>query len=89
MLLALCTMPLAACDAATEIAGDAIRTETRNTIVDQCQQMSENAGIAANRVASVCECTADAFLADESFSMADIDPSRLEGLVNTCTAQTG
>ncbi len=89
ILLGLCTVPLAACDAATDIAGDAIRAETRNAIVNQCQQMSEGAGIAAGRIASICECSADAFLADADLTMADIDPAHLEGIINTCTAQTG
>ena len=89
MLLGMCTVALASCDAAADIAGDAIRAETRNAIVNQCQQMSEGAGIAAGRIASICECSADAFLADEDLTMADIDPAQLEGIVNTCTAQTG
>ncbi len=88
MLLALSTVPLAACDAATDIAGDAIRAEARNAVITQCQEASEGAGIAAGRVAAVCECSADAFMSDGSFTVSDIDPARLEEIVNTCVVQT-
>ena len=89
MVLGLAAASLAGCDAATTIAGDAVRAETRNAVVAQCQEAAQGAGIVAGRIGSVCECSADAFLADEPFSMADLDPARLEEILNSCVAQTG
>ena len=87
-LLALCAVSLSGCDAAAELAGDAVRAEARNAIVTQCQASVEEAGLIAGRIASVCGCAADTFLADESFTVTDIEPARLEEIVNACVAQT-
>ncbi|MFC3100704.1 hypothetical protein ACFODK_07380 [Altererythrobacter lauratis] len=88
-MLGLCAVSLAGCDAAADIAGDAIRAEARNAVIQQCQQASQEAGIVAGRIASICECSADTFLADQSFTAADIDPARLEEILNGCVARTG
>ena len=86
---AIAAVLLAGCDAATEIAGDTFEGEARNAISAQCQQISESAGIAAGRIAEVCECSADTFLADPDLTLADVSRERIEGIVNDCAATTG
>lgn len=80
---------LGGCDAATQIAGDAVQGEARNLVAAQCQQVSEGAGIVAGRVAEVCRCAADTFMADRDLTPADITRERIEGIVNQCAARTG
>lgn len=79
---------LAGCDAATQIAGDAVEGEVRNTVAAQCEQVAGNAGIAAARVAEVCQCSADTFMADSDLTLGDVTPERLEGIVNACAERT-
>ena len=86
---AIAAASLAGCDAATQIAGDAVQGEVRNVVATQCQQVSEGAGIAAGRVAEVCECAADTYAKDPDMTLEDITRERIEGIVNDCTAQTG
>ena len=80
---------LAGCDAATQIAGEAVQGEVRNAIDGQCRQAAENAGIVADRVADVCACSVETFLAGGDVSLADIDPARVEEIVNGCARSTG
>ncbi|WP_067677536.1 hypothetical protein [Tsuneonella dongtanensis] len=82
-------LALAGCDAATQIAGDAVQGEMRNAVTAQCQQAAEGAGIVAGRVAEVCECAVQTFVADKDLNLDDISPTRIEGIVNQCAAQTG
>lgn len=79
---------LAGCDAATEIAGDTLEGEMRGVAVAQCEQVAEGAGIAAARISAVCECSADQLVAGGTPTMADITPERVQGIVNSCVAQT-
>ena len=83
------TIALAGCDAATQIAGDAVEGEVRNAVAAQCQQVSESAGIVAERVAEVCECSADTFVSDPDLSLEDVSRERIEGIVNQCAQSTG
>ena len=78
----------AGCDAATEIAGDALESELRSGVVMQCEQVAEGAGVASARVAAVCQCSADKFVAEGVPAMSDITPDRLRGIVDACVAQT-
>jgi hypothetical protein len=82
-------LALAGCDAATQIAGDAVEGEARNAIELQCRQVAEGAGIVAARVAEVCACSAETVLADRDFSVADISRARVEEIVNNCARRTG
>ena len=82
-------LALASCDAATQIAGDAVQGEARNMVAAQCQQATEGAGIIAGRVAEVCRCAADTFMADRDLSPADISRERIETIVNDCAKRTG
>ncbi len=88
MIVALCGLSLAACDVASDIAGDAIEGEIRNTIVQQCLQVSEGAGIAAARLGEVCECSAETFVNDPDLTMDDVSRERIEAIVNECAAST-
>ncbi|MGI8944488.1 MAG: hypothetical protein ACR2FJ_09730 [Qipengyuania sp.] len=89
ILLPLCVLSLAGCDAATQIAGETVEGEARSAIAAQCRQFSEGAGIAAGRIAEVCQCSADTVMADPDLTLADMSRERLEGIVNECAARTG
>jgi hypothetical protein len=82
-------LALAGCDAATQIAGDAIEGEVRNAVAVQCQQVAEGAGIVAGRVSAVCECVAGTFASDNDLTLEDVRTARIEGIVNQCATQTG
>ena len=86
--LSLALLSLAGCDAATQIAGEAVQGEVRNAVASQCQQVAEGAGIVAGRIAAVCECTARAVVADKALTIEDVVPSRNEGVVNQCADET-
>jgi len=79
---------LAGCDAATQIAGDAVEGEVRNAVAAQCAQMAGSAGIVGARVAEVCQCSADTFMADPDLTLEDATPERIEGIVNDCATRT-
>ena len=64
VLLVPTAFALVGCDAATEIAGDTLEAELRNGVVMQCEQVAEGAGVASARVAAVCQCSADKFVAE-------------------------
>ena len=88
LALVLVAGSLAGCDAATQIAGEAVQGEVRNAVAAQCEQMSESAGIVAARVAEVCQCSADTFMADPDLTLEDATPERIEGIVNDCATRT-
>ncbi|GGD54745.1 hypothetical protein GRI62_03915 [Erythrobacter arachoides] len=89
LLLIACLVSLPGCDAATQIAGDALEGEIGNAVTAQCLQVAESAGIVAGRVAQVCECTANAFVTDPDLTIEDASPQRIEGIVNQCATETG
>ena len=89
LLLIAAAGSLTACDAATQIAGDAVQGEMRNAIASQCQQVAEGAGIVAGQVAQVCECSAETFVADPDLTLEDVSRERIEGIVNECAAKLG
>ena len=82
-------LPLSACDAASEIAGDALNSEIRSQVVAQCEAVAENAAIVADRITAVCECSANTFMDDPELTVNDIRPERIEGIVNDCARETG
>ena len=79
---------LAACDAATQIAGEAVEGEVRNVVAAQCEQIAENAGIVAGRVSEVCRCSADTFMDDPDLTLEDETRENVESIVNACAAST-
>ena len=80
---------LAGCDAATQIAGDAVQEEVRNAVSAQCLQISDGTGLVAGRVVEICECAADTYVNDPDLTLDDISRERVEGIVNDCAARTG
>lgn len=80
---------LSGCDAATQIAGEAVQGEVRNVVAAQCEQIAQNAGLISARVAEVCQCSADRFMADPDLTLEDATPANVEGIVNACAASTG
>ncbi|WP_435417245.1 hypothetical protein WAB17_10230 [Parerythrobacter aurantius] len=89
---ALLLLPLAAvlgaCDAATEIAGDTLESGVRGAVVAQCEELASGAGIAASRLSAVCQCSADKLKSDTDLSPADLSRERLQGIIDTCVAET-
>ena len=79
-------LTLVGCDAASDIAGDAVQGELRNIVATQCQQVAEGAGIAAARIGEVCQCSANTFMDDPDLNMDDVSRERIEGIVNDCAA---
>ena len=78
-------LSLTACDVATDVAGDVIAGEVRTRYLEQCQGIAENAGIAAERIGSACECSADKFQEDfAADGQMDINPDRVEEVVRMC-----
>ncbi|WP_338244143.1 hypothetical protein [Aurantiacibacter hainanensis] len=88
VLLVLGTVSLSGCDAASDIAGDALEGELRNAVTAQCQQVAENASIAAPRISQVCECVADTYIEDPDLTLDDISRERVTSIVNDCAAST-
>ncbi|MBH5322225.1 hypothetical protein [Aurantiacibacter sediminis] len=86
---ALFAAALTGCDAASEIAGDALDNEIRSQIANQCQAVAEGAGVVADRLTEVCDCTAQTYIDDPDLTADDITPARIEEIVNECTQQTG
>ncbi len=89
LLASCCAVALTGCDAATQIAGDAVEGEVRTAVVERCQQFADNAGIVADRINAVCECSADRFRADEDLTLADVNRENIEGIVNSCATEKG
>ncbi|MEW4447651.1 hypothetical protein [Qipengyuania sp. JC766] len=87
-LVSLATLALVGCDAATQIAGDAVEGEVRNAVTTQCEGVAESAGIVADRISEVCQCSADAFLEDSELTVDDISRENIEGIVNACADST-
>ena len=87
-IVILCAVSLAGCDAASQIGGDVVQGEVRNAVAAQCQQVAEGAGIVAGRVAEVCQCAADTFMADSDLTLEDVSRTRVEGIVNDCAKRT-
>ena len=88
LALVLLAGSLAGCDAATQIAGEAVQGEVRNAVAAQCEQVADGAGIVAARVAEVCQCSADTFMADPDLTLDDVTRERVEGIVNACAERT-
>ncbi len=86
--IALAMLALTGCDAAQQIAGEAMQGEVRNAVAAQCEQVAEGAGIVAGRVTEVCRCSADTFMADSDLTLEDVSRERIEGIVNACAKST-
>ncbi len=87
LVLLLFAGSLSACDAATQIAGEAVEGEVRNVVAAQCEQIAENTGI-ASRVSEVCRCSADTFMDDPDLTLEDATRENVESIVNACAATT-
>ncbi|MGE5952083.1 MAG: hypothetical protein ACM308_00455 [Qipengyuania vulgaris] len=87
-LFALAT--LAACDVASDVAGEAIKGEVRAQYLAQCQSVAEGAGIAGTQIAGACECSADDFEQDfAADGQLEINPARIEEVLQTCVQESG
>ena len=86
-LLPIALIGLAGCDAATEMAGDAIAAEVRTQYLAQCEGVAESAGIASANVAAACECSADNFATDLAEGELQIDTARIEEVLKTCVQE--
>ncbi|MXO85583.1 hypothetical protein GRI38_06020 [Altererythrobacter aurantiacus] len=84
---------LAGCEVASDMAGDAIQGEVRAQYLARCEGVAEGAGIAAERIASACECSADNFASDfAADGDLDINRARIEEVLQICVqngADTG
>ncbi|AWW75125.1 hypothetical protein CD351_11870 [Erythrobacter sp. KY5] len=79
-------LALTACDAATEMAGNAIKDQIRTEFVAQCEQIAQDNGITSENVTPACECAADNLAEDASDGSLDINRERIEDLLRTCSA---
>jgi hypothetical protein len=89
LVIAATSLALAGCDAATQIAGEAVAGEVRGAVDTQCREIAAGAGIVADRVADVCSCSVEAIMADGDVSLADLNPAEVERTVNSCARSTG
>ena len=81
---------LGACDAASDIAGEAIKGEVRTQYIAQCESVAEGAGIAAPQISAACECSADDFEQDfAADGQLEINPDRIEEVLKTCVQESG
>ncbi|MDG5747209.1 hypothetical protein P8Q88_03360 [Qipengyuania sp. XHP0207] len=89
-ICALALVALSGCDMATEMAGDAIKSEVRTQYIERCQGVAESAGIAAERISAACECSADTFAEDfAADGSLDIDRARIEDVLRMCVEDNG
>ncbi|EAQ30553.1 hypothetical protein NAP1_07235 [Erythrobacter sp. NAP1] len=84
--LPVAALALTACDAATEMAGDAIKDQIRTEVVSQCEQIAQDNGITSENVTPACECAADRLAEDASDASLDINRETIEELLRTCSA---
>jgi len=84
LALLACALGLAACD----VAMQQLEGEVRQAATEQCQQVAENTGVAANLVGPVCECTAGKLLEGGAVALSQIDQARIEEVLNDCLAET-
>ncbi len=82
--LALAVLPLAACDAATDMAGDALGDQVRATFVERCEQLAADNGIEAGMVTGACNCAADNFAEDLQSGELTINRERITEMALTC-----
>ncbi|KEO91779.1 hypothetical protein EH31_03655 [Erythrobacter longus] len=87
--LALAALSLTACEAATEMAGDAIKEQIRTEFVAQCEQIAQDNGFASEKVGPACNCVADNLAADAADGSLEVDTQKVEELLRTCGAETG
>ncbi len=88
ILLAVAAVALAGCDAATQIAGEAVEGEIRNAVAAQCEEVAQGASFVAGHVAEVCQCSTDRFMADPDLTLDDVTRDNIEGIVNACARTT-
>ena len=85
VICAAAVVSLTGCDVASEVAGDAIAGEIRTRYIEQCEGIAEGAGIAADRIGSACECSADNLKEDfAADGQLDINRERVEELLSIC-----
>lgn len=78
--LALASLALAGCDSAGTVLDDTARIAA----VEQCQQVSQSAGIAAGAVSKVCSCAADKWLAKPVAERIQLDRATIQGIIDEC-----
>jgi hypothetical protein len=84
LALLACALGLAGCDAAMQ----QLDGQVRQAAAEQCQQVAENTGVAADLVRPVCECTANKLLESGAAELSQIDSARIEEVLNSCLAET-
>ncbi len=82
-VLAVVAVTLAGCDS----AGTALDDTARLAAVEQCRQVSENAGIAAGAVNAVCSCAADKWLEKPVADRIDVSPAAIRSIINECAGK--
>ncbi len=83
------SLPLLACALGLgDAAMQQLDGEIRQAAAEQCQQVAENAGVAADLVRPVCECTTDKLLEGGAAELAQIDTARIEEVLKGCLAET-
>ncbi|MBL8657984.1 MAG: hypothetical protein JNJ92_11610 [Altererythrobacter sp.] len=80
LLIAPLAFGLTACDS----AGTALDDTARLAAVQQCQQLSEGAGIAGPALNKVCGCAADKWLAKPVSERMQIDTASIRTIINEC-----
>ncbi|MHA7818693.1 MAG: hypothetical protein ACX930_03485 [Erythrobacter sp.] len=77
-------LSLAGCDAAADLAGDAIKDQIRTEFVNQCEQIAQDNNIASENVGPACECAADDLAADAADGSLEVNQARVEELLRSC-----
>ncbi|MGB7420025.1 MAG: hypothetical protein WA918_12670 [Erythrobacter sp.] len=57
--LGLAALTLTACDAVSDVAGQAIGEQVRSSFVERCEQTVGDTGLASSQVTVACNCAAD------------------------------
>jgi hypothetical protein len=84
LLVLAAAFALISCDAAMEQVDGQLRV----AVVAQCQQVSENLGIAPEFTQPVCDCSADKLLEGGAAQLTEIDQARVEEIVRSCASET-
>lgn len=82
-------MAMAALLSGCDMAAEQVGSQMRDTVVQQCQSVSESAGIAGDQVAAICECTADTVMQKNVDELTQIDRARVQEIVVACAGDTG
>ena len=85
LLLPAIALALASCEAGEPQTESAFRAE----LIGQCERGAANAGVAAERIPGVCECSADRLIEGGATDLAAIDRARVEEILSICIEESG